>query len=157
LFIDATMSTTGLSEALIADGWRVQLHKDRYPSQGEKADHRWIPEVTSEGYAVITSDKSMQSWNAEGGKVRAAIESSGAKVFFLKGVPTEQVAAIRKASHSIARHCKQCAGTYFVARIHGPGSRLGEVQTLRQGGKNRNERKYGVGIRNRPDDDGTAA
>jgi hypothetical protein len=141
------MSTTDLSEPLRADGWTVQLHKDRFP--GETKDHEWIPKVTAEGFAIITSDRNMQSWNAEGGKVRAAIETSGAKVFFLRGVPKEQLAALRKASPSIYRHCKHCAATFFIGRIHGPGSRLGEVQTLRQGGGDKHERKYGVGVRRR--------
>ena len=66
------MSTTGLSDPLKKKGWTVELHKERYPGQGEKKDHEWIPEVARDGLAIITSDRNMQSWGAEGGKVRGS-------------------------------------------------------------------------------------
>jgi hypothetical protein len=141
------MSTTGLSGPLRADNWTVELHKDVFVNEGEKPDHEWIPIVTGRGLVVISSDKNMGTWRAEQGRVREAIERCCAKVFFLRGAPDEQVKAIRAARNAIARHVKRCAGTFLIARIHGPGSRLGEVQILNQGGSNKAERKFGVKVR----------
>ena len=138
------MCSKGLRDSLEKASWSVALHKDTF--EGERADHEWIPIVTEQGHAVITSDKKMATWRAEDGKVRPAIERCGAKVFFLRGVgltPEEQAKAVNEARRSLCRHVKRCAGTFLIARIHSIGSRLGEIQVLQEGGGTKAEKKYG--------------
>jgi hypothetical protein len=147
------MSTTDLSDPLQNDGWIVALHNVWFKNEGEKPDHEWIPIVAAKGYIIITSDRKMATWRAENGRVRQVIEDCRAKVFFLRGVASEQIKAITSARVRIARHVKQCAGTYLFARIHGPGSRLGEVQILSTGGATKEDRKFG----HRPDTSGDVA
>lgn len=145
--MDATSCTTDLSESLKADGWTVQLHTERYPGKGEKPDHEWIPEVAADGFAIITSDKKIQSWKTEDGKVRPVIEASKAKVFFIRGTPGEQAKALKKSAVAILRASKRHSGTAMTARIHITGSRLGEVQVLTPVDATKTERKYGMNVR----------
>lgn len=141
------MCTADLVSTLESDGWTVVLHKVLSHGEGEKPDHEWIPVVTKLGYAIITSDRKMKSWNTEDGLARDAIERSGAKVFFLRGVgltPNEQGAAINTGRKHLCRHVRQCEGTYLISRIHSVGSRMGEIQVLQRGGNNKTEAKYGA-------------
>ena len=138
------MCSTDLRRILRDNQWTVVFHKELF--EGETPDHEWIPVATSRGHTIITSDKKMQTWRAEGGKVRPTIERVGAKVFFLRGVgltPQEQADAVNEAKAGITRHVKQCAGTFLISRIHSIGSRKGEIQILHRGGTTKTDRKYG--------------
>jgi hypothetical protein len=92
--------------------------------------------------AIISSDKSMMLWTAEGGLVRPAIEQCGAKIFFLsntgrgadKRTLEQQAAAIISAQREMCRCYRRYANAFFIGRIH-MGSRIGEVQRLCAGGR----------------------
>jgi hypothetical protein len=139
------MSTKDLSDPLAHAGWSIELHKELFPDEGEKADYEWIPIVTARGCTIITSDKSMKSWYAEGGRVRQVIERCNAKIFFLRGMRgADQAEAILKAERGICRSVRKFRGTYLFARIHAVGNRFGEVQALHFGGETKTERRYGI-------------
>ena len=146
------MSSHGLADPLKQDHWTVELHKEMFPGAagGETPDHEWIPIVSARGLVIITSDKNQQTWRAEGGRVRAAVVASNAKILFLRGVgltSKEQAQAIVAGRRMMCRLLKKCAGTFLFARIHSRGTRLGEVQHLIDGGTNKADRKYGTRIR----------
>jgi len=143
------MSTVLLANVLIAAEWEVELHKVMFPGEGEKPDHEWIPIVAGRGMAIITSDKKMAGWRADGGRARRAIEQSHAKVFFVRSAglsPEDQAHAIGLAKRHLCRCVKKHAGTYMMARIHTKGNRIGEVLVLNSGGDTKTQKRYGSDV-----------
>lgn len=149
------MSAPVLAAVLRAAGWTVELHKENFPERPDIPDHEWIPIIAARGYSIISSDKSMKGWRAEGGLVRPAIERSHAKVFFLRGEGLQlpdQAHAVGVARVALCRCVKKHAGTYLIARIHSVGTRLGEVMILHPLEGTPTEKKYGyAGAAQRPE------
>lgn len=146
LFIDQTNGSTQLSEILTAAEWSVTLHRDHYPNRGNIADHEWVPEAATMGCAIISCDKHMRGWLTEDGLVRPKIESSHAKIFFIKsGLSIPDTAyVIGMAQRHICRVFRNNASTFVFARLHARGNRLGEVQVLSCGQGSKTQKKYGM-------------
>ena len=76
LFTDRDLGVR-FGRALIELGRDVQLHSDRYPNRGDVPDEVWIPEVTSDGYVILTHDARIRTRPTE----RSVFEGASARVF----------------------------------------------------------------------------
>ena len=74
-----------LGRALREVSVEVQLHTERYPGIGDTPDEDWIPEVTADGYIILTHDQRIRYRKP----ARDAFEAAGARVFvFVTKRPT---------------------------------------------------------------------
>lgn len=76
LFTDRDLGLR-FGRALIELGRDVQLHSDRYPDRGDVPDAVWIPEVTRDGYVILTHDARIRTRPTE----RSVFEAASARVF----------------------------------------------------------------------------
>ena len=65
-----------LGRALREVDVEVEMHFERYPGSGNVKDEIWIPEVTADGFVILTHDKHIRRRRAE----REAFERAGARV-----------------------------------------------------------------------------
>lgn len=91
--------------------FRSPNHDKHFPK--DEKDHVWIPVVAARGWLIISCDKRIKSWRAEGGLGRAAAVESRAKMFFMgrggRSLP-DYAYDIGHARHKILRLAKKHRG-----------------------------------------------
>ncbi|MDZ7703513.1 MAG: hypothetical protein U5L04_03395 [Trueperaceae bacterium] len=110
-FVDRSIGKKGFSEALRQANIKLEIH-DKHFAQNTP-DIVWIPQVSQQGWVIITADKHIRYRQIE----RQAVESSNARLFILKSATAERQAelflnALPKIESFLQRHSGP-----FIAKV----------------------------------------